>query len=401
MRLPRYIATALLCCLALRAGGETPAPYAQRPDVDQLTALGRAMFFDRSLSASGKVSCASCHDPRHAYGPPPGRAMPAGTLRAVPSLRYLQTVPPFTEHFFDSDGDDSVDAGPTGGHTWDGRADSVHDQARLPMLSRHEMGNADPAQVVRKLARTGYAVQFRKAFGGDVFDDTARAFDGALLALEVFQQSPADFFPYSSRYDAVLRGQATLSPQEARGLSLFNDADKGNCASCHRSEPTPDGAFPLFTDFGHIALGLPRNHAIAANADPRFFDLGVCGPQRTDMAEHPEYCGRFRAPSLRNVALRDRFFHNGVARTLDAAVRFYVERDTHPERWYKTRQNDRGMKYNDLPAAYHANVNAEPPFGSRPGDTPRLDERDIRDIVAFLKTLTDADQLPAQMLGVR
>jgi cytochrome c peroxidase len=401
MRLPRYIATALLCCLALQAGGETPAPYAQQPDVAQLTALGRAMFFDRSLSASGKLSCATCHDPRHAYGPPPGQAMPAGTLRAVPSLRYLQTVPPFTEHFFDSDGDDSIDAGPTGGHTWDGRADSVHDQARLPMLSRHEMGNPDATQVVRKLARTGYAAQFRRVFGVDVFDDTARAFDGALLALEVFQQSPADFFPYSSRYDAVLRGQATLTPQEARGLSLFNDADKGNCASCHRSEPTPDGAFPLFTDFGHIALGLPRNHAIAANADPRFFDLGVCGPQRADMAEHPEYCGRFRAPSLRNVALRDRFFHNGVARSLDAAVRFYVERDTHPERWYKTRQNDKGMKYNDLPAAYHANVNTEPPFGSQPGDTPRLDERDIRDIVAFLKTLTDADQLPAQTKGGR
>jgi cytochrome c peroxidase len=401
MCLPRYIATALLCCLALRAGGETPAPYAQQPDVAQLTALGRAMFFDRSLSASGKVSCATCHDPRHAYGPPPGQAMPAGTLRAVPSLRYLQTVPPFTEHFFDSDGDDSIDAGPTGGHTWDGRADSVHDQARLPMLSRHEMGNADAAQVVRKLARTGYAAQFRRVFGADVFDDTARAFDGALLALEVFQQSPADFFPYSSRYDAVLRGQATLTPQEARGLSLFNDADKGNCASCHRSEPTPDGAFPLFTDFGHIALGLPRDHAIAANADPRFFDLGVCGPQRADMVDHPEYCGRFRAPSLRNAALRDRFFHNGIARTLDAAVRFYVERDTHPERWYKTRQNDKGMKYNDLPAAYHANVNTEPPFGSQPGDTPRLDERDIRDIVAFLKTLTDADQLPAQTKGGR
>ena len=119
------------------------------------------------------------------------------------------------------------------------------------------------------------------------------------------------------------------------------------------------------------------------------------------MVDHPEYCGRFRAPSLRNVALRDRFFHNGVARSLDAAVRFYVERDTRPERWYKTRQNDKGMKYNDLPAAYHANVNTEPPFGSQPGDTPRLDERDIRDIVAFLKTLTDADQLPAQTKGGR
>ena len=406
MRLTHLIATALLCCAAAHAADEEAAPYAQRPDVEQLTALGRAMFSDRSLSAGGKVACASCHDPRHAYGPPPGRAMTPGAVRTVPSLRYLQTLLPFSEHYFDTDGDDSIDAGPTGGHTWDGRVDSAHEQARLPLLSPREMGNHQPEQVVRKLARSAYAAQFRRSFGDDVFTDVTRAFDAALLALEVFQQSPADFFPYSSRYDAVLRGQATLSPQEARGLALFNDADKGNCAACHLSEPTSDGAFPLFTDFGHIALGLPRNRGIAANADPSFYDLGLCGPLRTDLRDHPEYCGRFRAPSLRNVALRDRFFHNGAARTLSDALRFYVERDTRPERWYKTgrnkaRQNDKEMKYNDLPAAYHDNVNTEPPFGGQPGDTPRLDERDIRDIVAFLKTLTDADQLPAQKQGAR
>jgi cytochrome c peroxidase len=307
------------------------------------------------------VACASCHDPRFAYGPPPGKALPKGGLRTVPSLRYLQTLPPFSEHFFDADADESIDAGPTGGHTWDGRASSSHEQARLPLLSAAEMGNATPA------------------------------FASALLALEVFQQSPAEFAPYSSRYDAVLRGQATLTPQEARGLAAFNDPAKGNCAACHRSEPTPDGAFPLFTDFGHIALGLPRNPAIAANADPAFFDLGLCGPLRTDFTDQPDYCGRFRAPSLRNVALRERFFHNGSVRTLAEAVRFYVERDTRPARWYRSSPEGRVNKYNDLPDVYHPNVNTEPPFGGTPGDAPRLDDRDIRDIVAFLHTLTDAD----------
>ncbi|MEO8155049.1 MAG: cytochrome c peroxidase [Rhizobacter sp.] len=372
----------------MSASGAGTAIYAQSHDAQALAALGRAMFFDRSLSANGHVACASCHDPRHAFGPPPGKALPRGALRAVPSLRYLQTVPPFSEHHFDTDGDDSVDAGPTGGHTWDGRASSSHEQARLPLLSPSEMGNTAPAQVVRKLTRSSYAAQFRELFGDEVFADVPRAFDNALLAFEVFQQTPQDFHPYSSRYDAVLRGQATLSAQEARGLALFNDPDKGNCASCHRSEITPDGAFPLFTDFGHIALGLPRNRAIAANADTRFFDLGLCGPLRSDLADHPEYCGRFRAPSLRNVALRERFFHNGAVRTLADAVRFYVERDTRPGRWYVREDK----KYDDLPRTYHRNVNTEPPFGGSPGDAPRLDARDIRDLVAFLHTLTDADQ---------
>ncbi|MEP7101176.1 MAG: cytochrome c peroxidase [Burkholderiales bacterium] len=391
-------AAALLCGLpAWSLLAQAPAPYAQRVDVPALTALGRAMFFDANLSASGRVSCASCHDPAHAYGPPnalavqPGGSVPADRsgFRAAPSLRYGQSVPPFSEHFFDNEGDDSVDMGPTGGRTWDGRVSSAHEQARIPLLAKAEMGNASAAAVVAKLKRAPYAEQLRDAFGADLFErgDTA-VFDAALMALEVFQQSPAEFYPYSSRYDAVLRGQATLNAQQARGLALFNAADKGNCASCHLSEPTPDGAFPLFTDFGHIAIGVPRNRSIPANADPRFFDLGLCGPVRTDLSTHAEYCGLFRTPTLRNIAVKQRFFHNGVIDSLDDAVRFYVQRDTDPARWY-----GRGLRFDDLPTRYHANVNVEPPFGGLPGDKPALDDTEIADIVAFLKTLTDADLL--------
>jgi cytochrome c peroxidase len=225
-------------------------------------------------------------------------------------------------------------------------------------------------------------------FGATVFDRPEAAFDAALLALEVFQQSPPDFYPFSSRFDAVLRGQATLNDQEARGRALFDDPAKGNCASCHLSEIRADGAFPLFTDFGHIAIGVPRNAAIPANADPRFFDLGLCGPLRTDLADHPEYCGRFRTPTLRNVALRQRFFHNAAIQTLEDALRFYAQRDTDPARWYGAAER----RFNDLPAAYHANVNTEAPFGGPPGGAPALSEAEIADMVAFLKTLTDADQ---------
>ena len=421
MPLPRSFAAALIVglpCLvpgivgAWQAAAAQPAyvgaPYAPSPgrtppSVEQLTTIGRAMFFDKTLSANGRIACASCHDPAFAFGPSNSAAVQPGVranargFRATPSLRYLHSLPPFSEHHFDNEGDDSVDLGPTGGHTWDGRAGSAHEQARLPLLSPDEMGNANEDAVVRRLERTPYAAQMRAAFGADLFAHTAQAFAAATMALEVFQQSPREFYPYSSRYDAVLRGQATLTPREARGLALFNDPAKGNCASCHLSTPTRDGAFPLFTDFGHIALGVPRNIGLRANDDPRFFDLGLCGPLRTDFMGKPdarEYCGRFRTPSLRNVALRKVFFHNGVVRSLDEAVRFYATRDTDPRHWYGRDARGRVKRYDDLPPGYRANVNTDPPFGGRAGSTPALNETEIGDIVAFLKTLTDADLLP-------
>ncbi len=92
-------------------------------------------------------------------------------------------------------------------------------------------------------ARAAYADELRAAFGDDLFQDHAAAFRAAGLALEVFQQSPADFYPFTSKFDGVLRGQQKLDAAEARGLKLFNAPDKGNCAACHISERTPDGAF--------------------------------------------------------------------------------------------------------------------------------------------------------------
>jgi cytochrome c peroxidase len=174
-----------------------------------------------------------------------------------------------------------------------------------------------------------------------------------------------------------------------RGLQLFSDPAKGNCASCHTSAIKQDGAFPAFSDFGHIAVGVPRNRQLAANADPAFFDLGLCGPDRTDLKNRPEYCGLFRTPSLRNVALRKTFFHNGAIHSLEDAVRFYAERDTQPQKWYPRKADGTVDKFDDLPPQYRANVNMERPFGGKPGAKPVLSEADVRDIVAFLKTLTD------------
>ena len=395
------------------ARAPAPVPEANRmqmlaqPGFAQMQAVGRAMFFDKGLSASGRVACASCHDPAHAFGPPnalsvqPGGA--AGTVRgvrAVPSLRYQQNVPAFTLHRHDDDFDESVDQGASGGHGWDGRARTLHEQAAIPLLAPHEMANASPAVVVARLRRAPYAAQFRQTFGADALADEARAFQWATLALEMFQQDPARFYPYSSRYDDYLRGTTALSAPEMRGLALFDDANKGNCAACHQSRVSANsGAFPAFSDFGHIALGVPRNRDLPANRDPGFHDLGSCGavPADTDPKERAALCGAFRTPSLRNVAVRRAFFHNGVFHSLEEVMRFYASRDTAPSHWYPypARKSVRHPLYDDLPAAYAGNVDTEAPFGRTAGGSPRLTEAEIGDVIAFLHTLTDQDVQPA------
>lgn len=370
--------------------------FERRPDAAKLTALGRQLFSEPALSASGRMSCASCHDPAHAYAPANARAVQTGGvalqtpgLRAVPSLMYAQDAPPFSEHFSDTDGDDSVDQGPTGGRGWDGRASSAHEQAAIPLLSPFEMANADVADVVRRLRGSASAAAFRAAFGENVFADEGKTWTGLLWSLEVFQQSPTDFYPYTSKYDASLRGQASLGTDERRGLEAFNDPRRGNCAQCHPSG-VKRGAFPQFTDRGLVAIGVPRNASIAANADPAFHDLGLCGPLRHDLSAHPQYCGRFKTPTLRNVATRQAFFHNGVFHRLEAVIDFYADRDVHPERFYKRGRAGTARSFDDLIGSQALNVNADPPFGRRAKGAPSpLDRRGRADLLAFLKTLTD------------
>lgn len=382
---------------AVKAGA---APHAQsRADVfahvKQMTALGEKLFFDPSLSGSGKLACASCHSPSHAFGPPNALSVQSGGndmrragFRAVPSLRYLQSVPAFTRHFHDSDdeGDESVDAGPTGGLTWDGRVDHGADQARIPLLSSFKMGST-PAKVAAAVKASPYAEDFRRTFGADVFDSDDEAFASVLESLEAFEQTPERFYPYTSKFDVFLGGRVKLNDAEMHGLQLFNDESKGNCASCHISQRAKDGSPPQFSDFGLI--GVPRNRALPVNRNPNFHDLGACGPERRDLKGQDGYCGIFRTPSLRNVATRKTFFHNGIYHKLEDVVRFYAERDTNPEKFYPVSNKGVVEKFDDLPKKYWENINTEPPFGRKKGDKPAPDEAEIKDVVAFLGTLTD------------
>ncbi len=352
--------------------------------------IGRALFFDASLSEPAGTSCASCHDPKQGYagdngsdlGTPRGSRGGHYARRSTPSVLYLR----FVRRMHMVWDDDSELPEAFGGFFWDGRADSIAELVRQPMLNPDEMGNRGVHQVTSKIARARYADALRAEFD-DAFANDERTMRAIGLCLEAFLTSRA-LSPFSSKYDDYVRGTSQLTAREARGLALFRDMDKGACSACHRLDPSsglPESS--MFTDYGYDIVAVPRNRALPHNRDAKHFDLGLC--EREDPRMHtddPWYCGAFRTPSLRNVALRRHFMHNGVFTSLHEVVRFYATRSTEPARWYGTH------KFDDLPSRHHKNVNADmPPYNQPEGESPRLDEDEIDAIVAFLQTLTDRD----------
>lgn len=367
------------------AGGASDAAASLSP----MAALGQKIFHDPSLSASGQMSCATCHLAEAGHSTDdPALVVPAGGpslgtpgFRNAPSLRYLSANPAF---FFDAEGT------PTGGFNRDGRLDTLQAQAQRAFLSAHEMDNVSAEVMTRKLRRAAYGDEFREVFGNTVFDNADNAFASARLAVQRFQQEDPQFRPFDSKYDLFLAGRVALTDRELRGLALFNDPTKGNCSGCHPSTRGADGSPPLFTDFTYDNLGVPRNPAIPANADPNYFDLGLCGPFRTDLSDRTDLCGAFKVPTLRNVAVTAPYFHNGRFKTLREVVAFYVRRDTHPEEFYPRKADGTVDKFDDLPPQYHANVNTtEVPYDRKPGQSPRLNDEEIDLVVEFLDTLTD------------
>jgi cytochrome c peroxidase len=366
------------CGSAASEPGTPPAP-------PTLAKVGEKLIHDPSLSASGVQACATCHQAHQAHADPEGTFLPFGGanlheqgLRSSPSLRYLDMAGPFQV------------LGPglaKGGLFWDGRANSRVAQARGPLFSSVEMANADVPTFIGRLRSVPYFTDLVAAASLAASASDEDLLDAALRALDAYQAGDVEFHPFNSKYDAFLEGRAALTAQEARGLQLFNDPASGNCRACHPSAPGADGAKPLFTDFSYFALGVPRNHS-PHNDDPAFFDLGLCGPRRTDLAGRSDLCGMFRVPTLRNVARTAPYFHNAAFGKLQEAVSFHATRDTNPEHWYPT-VNGVVQKFDDLPAIYQGNVTTIAPFGGSPGAPPPLSPQDVDDIVAFLGTLTD------------
>ena len=409
------------CQPATQQTATTSAAGAAQQTLSGVAQLGKSLYFDTSLSASGTMSCATCHDPNYHYGPPNdgavqfgGPALDLPGARVAPEITYDLRNPNFSigpdnpeqegasvsqqaaaatglaPTLKTAGGATSNALVPQGGLFWDGRANTLQEQTAGPLFNPVEMANHDIADLAARIANGDYADDFVKLFGANVLNNPQLLVSEAENAIARFEFEDASFHPYSSKYDYYLAGKEQLTATEMRGLQSFENPAKGNCAACHLDRLTADGRPPMFTDFQYEALGVPRNSAIAANADTRYYDLGLCGPFRTDLNSQSNYCGIFRTPSLRNVATRRVFFHNGVFQTLDQVLRFYALRDIEPAQFYPVNSDGSVDKFNDLPVTYRGNIDTvDVPFNRHPGDTPALNDDDIQDIIAFLSTLTD------------
>ena len=405
--LPLALLLSLTLWLSGCGGGATAAPTdLAEPAAVALAAtndridLGQQIFTDANLSEPRGTPCAACHQANMGFaGNHGGRngvaigSTPAsiGSRNAMTNS-YLGLIPaPFS--FVTTNGVTEA----VGGLFWDGRADSAELQALGPLLNPLEMNNPNRKSVVDKIAQSRYAAQFKQVFGADIFANTDAAFTSIGVAIAAFERARLQAF--SSKYDEMVRGQATLSPTEARGMALFMEPTKGNCAGCHLMNPTsgkPEDS--PFSEFTYYATGIPRNSAIPKNADPAFYDLGLCGPDRTPPAlpsnVAPGFtinnvCGQFRMPTLRNVAERPAFMHNGFFKSLTEVVRFYATRNSDPQRWYGQAVS------NDLPAQYLGNIEVvKAPFNRAASAGAALTDAEIADIVAFLHTLSDAPVAP-------
>jgi cytochrome c peroxidase len=374
------------------AAANAAAQTAALTNPPSLVALGQLLFNDTNLSTPAGTSCASCHQAATGFSSLHGSrlgvamgSLPTSVgLRAPNQAAYSASIPKFG--FVTNPQGAQV---PAGGQFWDGRADTLAEQALLPLLNPVEMNNADQASVVSKVAAASYARQFTDVFGPAALSNTTQAFHQIGQAIQAFEQS-ATFQAFSSKYDAMIQGKAVFSASEQNGLALFQNPVNG-CAACHRMDPAnSDPKASPFTNHIYVVEGIPRNKLIPSNAVETFFDLGLCGPERTPPVAPvgvriSDFCGAFQVPGLRNVALRPALMHNGFFANLTDVVNFYSTRNSDPQRWYGTS----GIA-NDLPAQYLANLETKrPPFNRRASAGPLLTPAQVSDLVAFMNTLSD------------
>ncbi len=323
--------------------------------------LGKKIFFDSKLSNPVGQSCASCHAAAAGFSDPNHLAVSRGAIatrlgtRNAPSISYAAFSPYF--HF------DAEDETYVGGLFWDGRASTLEEQAMGPLLNHLEMNCSGNEMIHKKILSADYKNLFLSVFGPASLDDADTTCEKLATALEEYQES-REVNPFTSKFDYYLRGQTQLSAQELRGLKAFNNEEKANCAACHTSTPDPLTGAVLFTDFTYDNIGIPANENLrSSNGKP---DLGL-GSFLKKTSEN----GKFKVPTLRNVAITAPYFHNGSITTLEDSIRFYSERDSGKYGAPETKKNLNTEELGNL----------------------KLTDQEIADITAFLRTLTDSYKL--------
>lgn len=365
----RASCAALLTVLAL-----APVAQAGAPLYGSLETLGEALFFDANLSKNRTMSCSTCHSPDAGFVDPRevdpvGRAVALGDdghslgTRNVPTAGYAALTPPF--HL-------TKDGKWEGGQFLDGRASTLEDQAGGPPVNPVEMGMPDHASVVDRLRENpDYVAALKALVGEDVFDDPEAAYRGMTQAIAAYERTP-EFAPFDSKYDRYLRGDYQMTPEEDLGRLLFFSQQFTNCNLCHQLKRSAVDPEETFSNYQYHNIGVPANPAVKGGPDQGLLD----NPEVTDPAE----AGKFKVPTLRNVAVTGPYMHNGVFKDLRTVVLFY-------------------NKYNSKAAARQINPETGQPFAAPEVDGtlsmtelttgPALDDKRIDALVAFLKTLTD------------
>ena len=334
--------------------------------------LGKIMYQEKDFSFNGTQSCMTCHHHNSGFADPANNRDPYVSVvsvgadgyslggRNAPTAAYAGYSPNL--HWSETDG------GYKGGLFWDGRAtglilgDPLAEQAQGPPLNPVEMNMPDAASVVQVVRDAAYIDLFYQVFGEGSLDDVASAYDDISIAIAAFEHS-GQVLKFSSRFD---RGQ--LTSKEQTGQALFNI----HCARCHNAAPLQDGTPALFTSFGYVNIGVPSNPLLAGNPA----DMGLGGFLESDYysnepligdANFAAQYGKFKVPTLRNIALTAPYSHNGVFPTLHKVVDFHNTRDV-----------------SDWPSPEVAtNLNTED-IGNM-----GLSEAEVDDIVAFLVSLSD------------
>ena len=266
--------------------GLPPVPIpANNPPTAETIELGKRLYFSNVLSVDSSLSCASCHDPKMGFAD--GRAVSIGVhgkkgSRNAPTI--LNAV--YGKQLF-----------------WDGRADGLEEQVSGPMLNSLEMGHTEEGIVRACREDKELRELFVKAFGPGV--PTMEKVTMAIASFErtlVSGNSPVDRFLFAG-------DRTALSSAAQRGLEVFRNPAKGNCAVCHSIQRD----FALFTDnqFHNLGTGL--------DAEGELTDLGLYKTTHRDGDQ-----GAFRTPSLRNVAQTAPYMHDGSLKTLKDVIDFYV-----------------------------------------------------------------------------
>lgn len=347
---------------------------------DNMVAFGRVLFFDTNLSQNRTQSCATCHNPQHGLADARDNGV-AGAVSLGDDGKSLgdRNTPTASYAAFSPQLHKNQQGVYVGGQFHDGRAADLAGQAAGPPLNPIEMGMPGKQAVVQRLRENpAYVEAMQTLFGADIFDRPEQAYTAMAESIAAFEQTDL-FAPFDSKYDRYLRGEYQPTAQEELGMTLFFSQQFTNCNICHQLQPRPAMAKETFSNYEYHNIGTPVNHAVRkANGSKKgHIDRGLLDNPKVD---DPQQAGKFKVPTLRNVAVTGPYMHNGVFKDLRTVLLFY---NKYNSRSRKRQINPETGEQWAVPEVAENIALQELQTG------PALDDKRIDALLAFLHMLTD------------